>query len=136
MTAKVHLGRNVRSIRLLQGIKQALFAREMGISQQYVSKLERQQHIPPDKLEAIAKALNVSVGNILAFDERPFISDSPMVCMNTTDRSIKEVQNYFMAELAKKDRKIEELEAELNMYRNGKENTTKNSRKWHVSKNN
>ena len=118
----VHLGRNVRCLRLLQGMKQELFARKLGISQQHLSKLERQPQISSDKLEAIARVLNVSVGNILAFDERTFVSDSPIVDIKPMDRSIKEMLDYFVTELAKKDKKIEELEAELNGYRNSKGN--------------
>lgn len=100
MTAAAHLGRNVRSIRLLQGMKQELFARKMGISQQLVSRLEKRQKIPLSKLQAAAKVLNVSVEAIETFDMR--------LLFNATK---------ILEELAKKDRKIEELEAELNEYR-------------------
>jgi len=37
---EVHIGKNIRAIRLLLGIKQEAFARKMGVSQQNISRLE------------------------------------------------------------------------------------------------
>jgi DNA-binding transcriptional regulator YiaG len=65
---------NLRSIRLLQGMKQELFARKMGVSQQYISKIELLQKLSKKKLELSAKALGVSVETIENFDENTCLS--------------------------------------------------------------
>lgn len=44
-----HHGNNIRSIRQLKGMKQEIFARKMGVSQQYVSKLEKKEKKYPRK---------------------------------------------------------------------------------------
>jgi transcriptional regulator with XRE-family HTH domain len=114
-----HHGRNMRSIRLLLGMKQELFAWKMGITQQYVSKLERQSMIAPEKLEAAAKVLGVSVAAIENFNENNILH-------NPTDQEpdpavipAKEVIDYFKEELARKDRLIDQLQLELEAWRSG-----------------
>ena len=115
-----HHGRNIRSIRLLQGIKQELFARKMGVSQQYVSKLERQKKISLEKLNAAAKVLCVSVEAIENFNENAMLI-APMDQEKEPHLdSMKEVIEYFREEIAKRDKIIEELRAELEGCKSGK----------------
>jgi transcriptional regulator with XRE-family HTH domain len=117
MTQTPHHGKNLRSIRLLQGMKQEIFAREMGVSQQYISKLEKLQTISRKKLEIAAQALGISVETIDRFDEnallKPCVEAEARVPMNSVNEGIE----YLKDELSRKDQKIEELEIELNKYR-------------------
>jgi transcriptional regulator with XRE-family HTH domain len=112
----MHYGKNLRHIRLLQGMKQELFAWKMGVSQQYVSKLEKLQFIPPKTLEAASKVLGVPVEAIVRFDENTMLLLAAEAKPEDLTRSVKEVIDHFKEELAKKDKRIQELEAELSKF--------------------
>ena len=64
-----HLGRKVRGVRELRGMKQETMAEKLGTSQQAVSKLEQSEHIEDETLERIAGVLDVSVETIKNFNE-------------------------------------------------------------------
>ena len=89
----------------------------MGVSQQYVSKLEKLQFIPSKALEAAAKVLAVPVEAIIRFDENTMLLLAAEAKPEELTRSMKEVIDHFKEELAKKDMKIEQLEIELDKYR-------------------
>jgi len=89
----------------------------MGVTQQYVSKLEKRQTISPNKLEAAAKVLDVPVETIVKFDENALLMLAAEAKPEELTRSMKEVIDHFKEELLKKDKKIEELGAELSKYR-------------------
>ena len=118
MAPITHHGKNLRHIRLLQGMKQELFAWKMGVSQQYVSKLEKRPFLPQKTLEAVAKVLDVPVEAIVRFDENTMLILAAEAKPEELTRSMKEVIDHFKEELSKKDKKIEELEFELNKGRN------------------
>lgn len=63
-----HLGRNVQKVRVYFGVKQETLATELGISQQEISKIERQDEIEEDVLSRIADALGISPEVIKDFD--------------------------------------------------------------------
>jgi transcriptional regulator with XRE-family HTH domain len=54
------IGRNIKFIREVRGYSQAGLARELGISQQNVSKIERSGSVDSDHLKALSKALGVT----------------------------------------------------------------------------
>jgi len=120
MTSTTHHGRNMRSIRLLQGMKQELFAWKMGITQQYVSKLEKQPTISADKLQAAAKVLGISVAAIENFNENNLLHTPTEQEPAPAVLAAKEVIDYFKEELAKKDRMIDQLRSELEACRSSK----------------
>src|SRR5690606_34629494 len=60
-----HIGKKIKFIRMLQGIKQKDMAEELDISQQSISNVERTGIIDAEKLETFAKALGVTPGFIL-----------------------------------------------------------------------
>ena len=64
-----HIGKKVRRIRELRGIKQESLAEALGISQQSVSILEQSETIEEKKLEQVAKALGVTKEAIENFSE-------------------------------------------------------------------
>lgn len=51
-------------------LKQLVLATDLGITQQHLSDLEKQEEIPDDILEQIADALGVTSEVIKNFDER------------------------------------------------------------------
>lgn len=68
-TKPYHIGRKISRIRELKDMKQEALAYAMGISQQTVSAIENSETIDEEKLEAIAKALGVTVEAIKNFSE-------------------------------------------------------------------
>jgi len=66
---KVHLGENIRAIRRIKNMKQATLARQIGITQQAVSSMERTPHIGSRRLQKIARALDVTISSIWEFKE-------------------------------------------------------------------
>ncbi len=71
---KVHLGRKIKRIREIKGLKQEALAILMGESQQTVSKLEQSEDIDDDRLQKIATALEVSIDAIKNFSEEAAIN--------------------------------------------------------------
>ena len=121
-SAGVHIGQSVRAIRLLKGIKQETFAREIGIAQQNVSKMEKQKVISVEKLEAAAKVLGVTVETIKSFNEKVLFNNNIALEQNAGQivHPVKEVIEHFEKELSKKDKQIARLSAELEAYKYGK----------------
>lgn len=72
---KAHLGKNISRIRLLQEMKQETVAKEMGISQQAISKIEQSSSINERTLQRLAKALNVTVLDIKEFKREKFLKN-------------------------------------------------------------
>jgi len=71
----VTLGAKIRKLRELRNIKQETMADLLGISQSSYSKMEKDEtEMSPERLEQIAKALDLNVQDILGFDERVFFN--------------------------------------------------------------
>jgi transcriptional regulator with XRE-family HTH domain len=122
-----HIGRNLRHLRLLKGMKQATFARELGIAQQNVSKMENKKEISMEKLEAAAKALGITVDAIEKFNEKVYLNNNIALEENAGQivHPIREVIEYFKEELLKRDDKIQELSSELEEYRKSKRKSSR-----------
>lgn len=67
------LGEKIERIREFRGIKQETLASALGISQQSVSKLEKEETIDEEKLKRVADALGVTPEVIKDFDEQKVI---------------------------------------------------------------
>lgn len=109
-----HLGQNIRYIRLLRGMKQATFAKEFGIAQQNISKMENKKTISEEQLEKAAKILNTTTEAIKDFDQTTVINNNNFHHDQTNNIfPVKDLIAYFKDELLKKDDEIERLKAEL-----------------------
>ncbi|MCX2681902.1 helix-turn-helix transcriptional regulator [Galbibacter sp. EGI 63066] len=64
-----HIGRNIRTLRNLKGIKQEALAAETGISQSEISEIENSENIEDELLYKIAEVLNLTPEVIKTFDE-------------------------------------------------------------------
>jgi transcriptional regulator with XRE-family HTH domain len=73
-TKAKHIGRNISRLRELRGMKQLALADAMGVSQQTISNIESSETLEDDKLQQIAKALDVSVEAIKNFSEEGVIN--------------------------------------------------------------
>lgn len=74
LTKSNHIGRKISRIRELKDMKQEALAQAMGVTQQYVSILENSETIDDEKLEAVAKALDVSVEAVKNFSDEGVIN--------------------------------------------------------------
>jgi transcriptional regulator with XRE-family HTH domain len=69
------LGAKIKKIRELRNYTQDFMAEKLGISQSAYSKIETDEtEISQERLEQIAKALDISAQDILSFDEKIFFS--------------------------------------------------------------
>ncbi len=117
-----HIGRNISRIRELKGMKQEALAMAIGVTQQTVSNIEASENVDDEKLNQIAKALDVSVEAIKNFSEEAvfniigntFQDQSAVYNCNCTFNPLdKVVELYERLVQAEKD-KVEYLEKLLN----------------------
>lgn len=63
-----HVGRNLQRIRVYLGMKQEALAAGLGVNQQVISKIEKQEEIEEGFLKRIAEVLGISEEVIKDFD--------------------------------------------------------------------
>ena len=63
-----HVGRNLQRIRVYLGMKQEALAADLGVNQQIISKIEKQEEIEEGFLKRIAEVLGISEEVIKDFD--------------------------------------------------------------------
>ena len=63
-----HVGRNLQRIRVYLGMKQEALAADLGVNQQVISKIEKQEEIDEGFLKRIAEVLGISEEVIKDFD--------------------------------------------------------------------
>ncbi len=92
-----HLGRKIRRMREILGVKQDTVADELGVSQQTISRIESTEEVDTATLEKIAGVLGVEPEAIRNFDEETVVYN----IQHNHDGSNKgasnvgaEVQNY------------------------------------------
>ncbi|WP_312905847.1 MULTISPECIES: helix-turn-helix domain-containing protein [Sphingobacterium] len=113
--AKKHIGQNIRKIRLLRGMKQETFAKELGIAQQNVSKMENKKEISEEQLKKVSEVLQASVEAIKGFDENAIINNNILndQVNNYNIHPVEEIVNVFKGILSSKDDEIAQLRAEI-----------------------
>ena len=117
--AQRHIGQNIRKIRLLRGMKQDTFARELGIAQQNVSKMEKKKEITDEQLEKVSRVLRASVEAIKGFDENTIINNNILndQVNNYNINPIEKVAEIFKDLLIIRDEEIQRLKAELDKHK-------------------
>jgi transcriptional regulator with XRE-family HTH domain len=91
-----HHGRNIQKIRVYMSVKQEALAADLGLSQQGISSLEKQEVIDDDMLSKVADVLGVSAEMIKEFDEKNVINNINNVRDCTfSDNSINSVAGTF-----------------------------------------
>lgn len=63
-----HVGRNLQRIHVYLGMKQEALAADLGVNQQVISKIEKQEEIEEGFLKRIAEVLGISEEVIKDFD--------------------------------------------------------------------
>jgi len=71
---KMHIGRKIRRIREIKGIKQDFLAIELGVSQQAISKIEQSEEVEDVTLDRISKVLGVNSEAIKSYNEEAVIN--------------------------------------------------------------
>ncbi|WP_188748373.1 helix-turn-helix transcriptional regulator [Parapedobacter defluvii] len=109
---KVHLGQNIRDMRVLKGMKQETLGKLIGMAQQNVSKMEQKELPSEEIMERVAKAMGTTVEAIKKFNKN---SDFQFFfcATNQHNHPIKEVIKYFKEELLKEYEEKEALKDEL-----------------------
>lgn len=89
---KTHIGQNLQKVRVYLGVKQDALANDLGITQQEVSKIEKQEYIEEHLLLDIADVLSVSPEVIMNFNLERAIAN---ICKSDYESSIlaKEVES-------------------------------------------
>ncbi|SHL10917.1 Helix-turn-helix domain-containing protein [Chitinophaga jiangningensis] len=91
-----HHGKNIQKIRVYMNVKQNALATDLGLTQQDISALEKQENIDDAMLVKVAEALGVSAEVIKEFDERNVINNINNVRDCTfSDNSINSVAGTF-----------------------------------------
>jgi transcriptional regulator with XRE-family HTH domain len=66
--SNAHVGQNIQKIRVYSGIKQETLAADIGLNQQAISHIEKQESVEESLLIKIAEALGVTPETIKNFD--------------------------------------------------------------------
>lgn len=90
-----HVGRNLQKIRVYMGVKQEALAMDLGISQQEISKIEKQDEIEEGVLAQIAGVLGVSPEIIRDFDVEKAIYNINNIRDNTFEQGSTSVAQQF-----------------------------------------
>src|SRR5690554_7130036 len=115
--SKTHIGQNVQRVRVYLGVKQDALADDLGITQQEVSKIEKQEFIDERMLLNIADVLCISPEVIRNFD---------------LERAIKNICNsdYEATVLGRKSENEDELQ--LKMVERSEEHTSELQSRPHL----
>ncbi len=110
----MEVGTNIRKIRELKGFSQEFMSQQLELSQRQFSRIENNEtDVSLSKLERIGEILEVSLTQILGFDER-FIFQN---CENAFGTN----QNYYAfskEEREQYEKRITHLEGEIVFLRN------------------
>ena len=120
-----HIGKNIRAIRQLRGMKQELFARKLGIAQQNVSKMENKKNPSEEQIEAAAKILQTSTEAIKNFDENGIFQNNLFNEQVNNFNPVEKVVELYERLLKEAKDEISILKSEIERYRKNKRKSPK-----------
>lgn len=94
-TRKRSDGKNLQRIRIYFGVKQDALAKDVGMTQQEISKLEQQQEIDEETLKKVAEALGISSEVIKNFDEERAVYNINNFRDNTLEQGATAIGQQF-----------------------------------------
>jgi transcriptional regulator with XRE-family HTH domain len=109
LSKEKHIGRNIAKIRELRGIKQKTLAVDLGLSQQAICKLEKEETIGEERLKQVADALGVTPEIIENFDEESVIYNINNVQYNTVTDSTFEQGSGIAGQMTNNFNPIEKV---------------------------
>lgn len=120
-----HIGSNLRNIRILRGMKQETFAREYGIAQQNVSKMEKKKVLTDEQVNQAAKILQTTAEAIKNFDENGMIQNNLFNDQVNNFNPVEKVVELYERMLKEVKDENQKLRTELEEYRSGKNKSSK-----------
>ena len=108
------IGHQLEKIRKLKNLTQENVARELGLTAQAYGKIERNEvDISQEKLEKLAKLFNISLEDLMQFDEKVYFNNSTnngmIVAINSSMTINVELLKTLQEQLLQKDKQIEHL---------------------------
>ena len=88
-----HVGHNLQKIRVYFGMKQEALAADLGVNQQVISKIEKQEEIEEGLLNQIASVLGISAEVIKDFDVEKAIYN--IIRDNTFEQGATSIAQQF-----------------------------------------
>ena len=90
-----HVGHNLQKIRVYFGMKQEALAADLGVNQQVISKIEKQEEIEEGLLNQIASVLGISAEVIKDFDVEKAIYNINNIRDNTFEQGATSIAQQF-----------------------------------------
>lgn len=114
-----HLGRNIKAFRTLRGMKQSVLANEMGVTQQYISKMENSTKITDERIDEVGKILKVTSESLKNLDDKTIINNNILndQVNNYNIHPLDKVTELYNGIVADKDEEINRLRAELEKFK-------------------
>lgn len=118
-----HIGRNIKALRQLKGIKQEAFAKELGIAQQNVSKMENNRKPSDEQIDAAAKILQTTSEAIKNFDENGIFQNNLFNEQVNNFNPVEKVVELYERLLKEAKDEISSLKAEIEALKAPKKKT-------------
>lgn len=112
----MHIGRNISRLRSFRGLKQGDVAKQLRMTQQNYSLIEKSEHINDDLLKRIAEVLGYDMEFIREMPEVPYVYSNNQQGGNVVNYEINPVTKIveLYERMLKEERaKIVKLEKEL-----------------------
>ena len=90
-----HIGRNIQKIRVYLCMKQEALAADLGVSQNIISKIEKEPEIEEGLLNQLASALGISAEVIKDFDVEKAIYNINNIRDNTFEQGSTSIAQQF-----------------------------------------
>ena len=95
ITNRRHIGRNIQRIRVYLGMKQEALVADLGVSQNIISKIEKEPEIEEGLLNQLASALGISAEVIKDFDVEKAIYNINNIRDNTFEQGSTSIAQQF-----------------------------------------
>ena len=95
ITNRRHIGRNIQRFREYLGMKQEALAADLGVSQNIISKIEKEPEIEEGLLNQLASALGISAEVIKDFDVEKAIYNINNIRDNTFEQGSTSIAQQF-----------------------------------------
>ena len=118
-TLLMHVSEKIRKIREVKGFSQDYVASQLNMTQTNYSKIERgdTKEMTVDRLEKIAKVLEVAPGDILNFDEKQVFNSTFNNHSGNLGDNIVMMKTSFERERKQYETQIKHLEEEITFLR-------------------
>lgn len=113
------IGNKLEKLRRLKNLTQENVACELGLSTQAYGKIERNEvDVNQDKLEKLTKIFNITMEELMQFDEKVYFNNSAnnsmhAVVINSTISTHIELLKTLQEQLSQKDKQLAEKDKQI-----------------------